>query len=111
MWEQEHTFSNPQSLRFETANWLTLNFGFHNAHHDDMSIPWYRLPAKHREMFADDPGFVIPLSAQLKIFHHQRVRRIVGNHEGVEPSGKVFLLAAQQAKVYGGNAASFLTSF
>ena len=27
-WEQEHTFSNPISLRFEKLNWLTLNFGF-----------------------------------------------------------------------------------
>jgi hypothetical protein len=76
-----------------------------------MTIPWYRLPAKHRELFGDDPATVIPLSAQLKIFHKQRVRRIVGNHEGPEPSGKEFLLAAQRGEVYGGNAASFLTSF
>ena len=110
-WEQEHTFSNPQSLGIEAANWLTLNFGFHNAHHADMTVPWYRLPAKHRELFGDDPATVIPLSAQLKIFHKQRVRRITGNHEGHEPSGKEFLRAAQRAEVYGGNAASFLTSF
>jgi len=110
-WEQEHTFSNPHSLRNEAANWLTLNFGFHNAHHDDMNVPWYRLPAKHRDMFGNDPGTVIPLSAQLKIFHKQRVHRIVGNHVGVEPGGREFLLAAQRAEVYGGNAASFLTSF
>lgn len=110
-WEQEHTYSNPHSLRFEMANWFTLNFGFHNAHHDDMNIPWYRLPGKHRDMYGDDPGAVIPLRAQLKIFHKQRVRRIVGNHEGVEPTGRGFLEAAQRAEVYGGNAASFLTSF
>ena len=110
-WEQEHTFSNPHSLNTEWLNWFTLNFGFHNAHHADMTVPWYRLPAKHREMFGDDPTAVIPLSAQLRIFHKQRVRRIVGNHEGVEPEGKEFLQAARRAEVYGGNAASFLTSF
>ena len=110
-WEQEHTFSNPHSLQTEWLNWFTLNFGFHNAHHADMTVPWYRLPAKHREMFGDDPTTVIPLGAQLKIFHRQRVRRIVGNHEGVEPEGKEFLQAARRAEVYGGNAASFLTSF
>jgi omega-6 fatty acid desaturase (delta-12 desaturase) len=110
-WEQEHTFSNPQSFANETVNWFTLNFGFHNAHHADMTVPWYRLPAKHRELFGDDPATVIPLAAQLKIFHKQRVHRMVGNHEGPEPSGKEFLLAAQRAEVYGGNAASFLTSF
>jgi fatty acid desaturase len=110
-WEQEHTFSNPHTLRAEWPNWFTLNFGFHNAHHDDMSVPWFRLPAKHRDMFGDDATVVIPLAAQLKIFHKQRVRRIFGNHEGDEPEGKAFLEAARRADVYGGTAASFLTSF
>jgi len=110
-WEQEHTFSNPHTLKRDWPNWFTLNFGFHNAHHDDMTVPWYRLSAKHREMFGADPAAVIPLSSQLRIFHNQRVRRIVGNHEGIEPEGRDFLRAAQRAEVYGGNAASFLTSF
>lgn len=110
-WEQEHTFSNPHSLRFEPLNWLTLNFGYHNAHHADMNIPWYRLPDKHRDMFGDDPAAVIPLAAQLKIFHRQRVRRIMDNHEEDAPEGREWLAAAQRAEVYGGNAASFLTSF
>ena len=110
-WEQEHTFTNPISFDHELLNWLTLNFCFHNAHHADMNVPWYRLPAKHRELFGDDPENVIPLLAQLRIFHRQRVRRIVGNHEGDEPYGYDFLVAARNAQVYGGNAASFLTSF
>jgi fatty acid desaturase len=110
-WEQEHTFSNPHTLKRDWPNWFTLNFGFHNAHHDDMNVPWYRLPDKHREMFGSGPDAVIPLGAQLRIFHKQRVRRIVGNHDGVEPEGRDFLHAAQRADVYGGNAASFLTSF
>ena len=110
-WEQEHTFSNPHSFRFEWPNWLTLNFGYHNAHHKDMTVPWYRLPQKHREFFGDDPKLVIPLAAQLKIFHKNRVRRIVDNHEGEEPWGRDYLIAARNAEVSGGNAASFLTSF
>lgn len=110
-WEQEHTFSNPHTLHADWLNWFTLNFGFHNAHHDDMSIPWYRLPEKHREMFGKDAEAVIPLQAQLKIFHQQRVNRIVENHEGPVPEGREFLVAARRAEVYGGNAASFLTSF
>ncbi len=111
VWEQEHTFSNPHTLRRDWPNWFTLNFGFHNAHHDDMTVPWYRLPAKHRQMFGDDPAAVIPLAAQLRIFHKQRVNRVVGNHVGEVPEGREFLRAAQRADVYGGNAASFLTSF
>ena len=110
-WEQEHTFSNPHTFNDSIANWFTLNFGFHNAHHSDMTVPWYRLPARHREIFGDDPANAIPLWPQLKIFHRQRVNRIVGNHEGDEPFGRGFLVAAQKAEVSGGNAASFLTSF
>ena len=110
-WEQEHTFSNPLSFRHEWPNWLVLNFGYHNAHHAQMSVPWYRLPALHRELFGESPENVIPLSAQLRIFHTQRVRRIVGNHSDDEPWGRDYLVAARQARVSGGNAASFLTSF
>ena len=110
-WEREHTFSNPHTFDDSIVNWFTLNFGFHNVHHAEMAVPWYRLPAKHRELFGDDPANVIPLWPQLKIFHTQRVNRIVGNHEGDEPFGHDFLIAAQKAGVSGGNAASFLTSF
>jgi len=110
-WEQEHTFSNPHTLRWDWPNWFTLNFGFHNAHHKNMNVPWYRLPALHREMYGDDPTVVIPLWAQLKMFHKNRVSRVVGNHEGDEPWGHDFLVAARKAEVSGGNAASFLTSF
>ena len=110
-WEQEHTFSNPQSFRYELPNWLTLNFGYHNVHHQDMTVPWYRLRKKHFELFGANPELVIPLSAQLKIFHRNRVNRIVGNHEGDVPEGHEYLIAARKAEVSGGNAASFLTSF
>ena len=109
-WEQEHTFSNPISAKFEKLNWLTLNFGFHNAHHADMSIPWYRLPEFHRRLFVDDDLF-IPFTAQLRIFHENRVCRILDNHDESSPEGREFLEAAKLAKVSGGNAASFLTSF
>lgn len=114
-WEQEHTFSVPLSLEHSWVNWLTLNFGYHNAHHAQPTTPWYRLPALHRQMFGVDPASVIPLSKQLGIFHRGRVRRIIKwDDEAVDartPSGRAFLLAAQRGEVDGGNAASFLTSF
>jgi hypothetical protein len=74
-----------------------------------MTVPWYRLPAKHRELFGVQQANIIPLWSQLKIFHKHRINRIVDNHQG--PVGHDFLIAAQKADVYGGNAASFLTSF
>jgi fatty acid desaturase len=114
-WEQAHTFSNPLSLKFEKLNWLVLNFGFHNAHHAKPTVPWFRLPALHREMFTGTSEEVIGFTAQLRIYHHGRVERIVnrtdGSAEGNHPVGQAFLEAAQLARIPGGNAASFLTSF
>tara|TARA_B100001179_G_C18340929_1_gene296552 strand:+ start:68 stop:553 length:486 start_codon:yes stop_codon:yes gene_type:complete len=110
-WEQEHTFSNPHSFDIEAINWLTLNFGFHNAHHNNMTVPWYRLPKKHRELFGESPENIIPFLSQLKIFHKNRVIRIYGNHDDNQPTGRDYLIAARKGETTGGNAASFLTSF
>lgn len=125
VWEQAHTFSNPLSLKYERLNWLVLNFGYHNAHHAKPTVPWFRLPALHRELLGDDPKMVIPFGAQLKIYHRGRVARVYKWKEKWEekweerspqddvayPVGRDFLEAAQHAQVPGGNAASFLTSF
>jgi fatty acid desaturase len=114
-WEQEHTFSNPLSLRLPWINWLTLNFGYHNAHHARPTTPWFRLPALHRELYGDDPALVIPFRAQAAVFHKYRVARVCEGggelDETPRPQGREFLRAAQQRRVYGGNAASFLTAF
>ncbi len=116
--EEEHTFSNPLSLRYERLNWFTLNFGFHNAHHARPTTAWWQLPAFHRELFGEGSSNVIPLGPQLAIFHRFRVRRILGGSaEGGEegdadgPWGRGFLEAAREGRAVGGNAASFLTSF
>jgi fatty acid desaturase len=111
-WEQEHTFSVPLSLRFEKLNWLTLNFGYHNAHHSNMNVPWYRLPELHNELTGGDPDRVIPLSSQLKLYHRNRILRICNPQPDDYPKGAEYLRSAQTAKgAIGGNAASFLTSF
>ncbi len=111
-WEQEHTYSNVISWRYEWPNWLVLNFGYHNAHHAKPTVPWFRLPALHRELFGDDPSRVITLGPQLRIFHKHRVDRILHDKvRGSRAEGPDFLIAAQNAEVDGGNAASFLTSF
>ena len=111
-WEQEHTFSNPMSLGLPRLNWLTLNFGYHNAHHANMNVPWYRLPALHSELGAIDSDLVIPFASQLKLFHRNRVIRIYNPQPDDYPQGAKYLQSAQAAKgPLGGNAASFLTSF
>ena len=116
-YEQAHTFSNPHTLRWDWPNWFTLNFGFHNAHHARPIVPWYRLPALHRELYGNEASDVIPLGAQLKMFHRFRVERVLIGEAREESSGQTvqdqedFLRAAQNAEVSGGNAASFLTAF
>ena len=111
-WEQAHTFSNPISLRWPRLNWLVLNFGYHNAHHADMNVPFYRLPELHRELTGNDPARVIPFAAQLRLYHRNRVSRVYNPQPDDYPQGDAYLAAAQSGRaMVGGNAASFLTSF
>ncbi|MGB5512182.1 MAG: fatty acid desaturase [Woeseiaceae bacterium] len=111
-WEQEHTFSNPVSLRFPWLNWLTLNFGYHNAHHANMNLPFFRLPQLHFELTGNDPQRVVPFRAQLKLYHRNRVARIYNPQPDDYPQGHEYLRTAQTGVgPIGGNAASFLTSF
>lgn len=111
-WEQEHTFSVPISLEFPKLNWLTLNFGYHNAHHADMNVPWYRLPALHEQLTGNDPARVIPFASQLRLYHENRVLRVCNPQPADYPKGAAYLQAARAGTgPIGGNAASFLTSF
>lgn len=81
-YEQANTFSNLVSARFPALNLLTLNFGYHNAHHEKAAVPWYRLPALHRELYGDTSLAVMPLSELLRTWHRNRVRRVVSDHYG-----------------------------
>ena len=111
-WEQAHTFSVPHSLRYPWLNLATLNFGYHNAHHYDMNVPFYRLPALHEELTGNDPARVIPFMSQLKLYHRNRVLRVCNPQPEGYPKGADYLATARTGRgPIGGNAASFLTSF
>ena len=111
-WEQEHTFSVPLSLQHPMLNLLTLNFGYHNAHHYDMNVPFYRLPELHEQLTGNDPEKVIPLASQLKLYHRNRVLRVCNPQPENYPKGANYLATARTGRgPIGGNAASFLTSF
>ena len=46
-WIQEHYVVKPGQETYSyygPANWLIFNTGYHNEHHDLMSVPWSRLP-------------------------------------------------------------------
>ena len=111
-WEQEHTFSVPLSLKYPLLNWLTLNFGYHNAHHSNMNVPWYRLPELHQELTGGDPEKVIPFASQIRLYHRNRVNRASMPQPENYPKGAEYLRTARSGQgAIGGNAASFLTSF
>ncbi|HTX24050.1 MAG TPA: fatty acid desaturase [Steroidobacteraceae bacterium] len=76
-YELEHTYSNLVSRRHAWLNLLTLNFGYHNAHHQRPSVPWYRLPALHREFYGDEDLCVMPLRELLRTWHRNRVGRVI----------------------------------
>lgn len=87
-YEQANTFSDVVSLDAKWFNLVWLNFGFHNAHHERPTAPWYRLPAFHRELYADNYPQVITVGELLKSFHINRVKRVLASNYGVvQPPG------------------------
>lgn len=74
-YEFQHTYSNPISTRFPLLNLITLNFAYHNAHHERPTVPWYRLPALHRELYGDGRSHVLPFRELIRAYHRYRVER------------------------------------
>ena len=103
-YEQENTFSNLVSSRHPWLNLLILNFGYHNAHHQRASVPWYRLPAYHRSLYGERSSAVMPLSALLRTWHRNRVRRVSGDESGAPAGG-----GARAEDFIGAHGVSFLT--
>jgi fatty acid desaturase len=87
-YEQANTYSNVVGVDNFLLNLLWLNFGYHNAHHERPTLPWYRLPAYHRELYGNEHVQVIPVHTLLKSFHINRVKRVISDDYGaVQPHG------------------------
>lgn len=82
-YEQANTYSDIVGLHSPVLNMLWLNFGYHNAHHERPTEPWYRLPAYHRSLYPDDYAQVITVGELLRSFHRNRIRRILAEDYGV----------------------------
>ncbi|MCO6427276.1 fatty acid desaturase [Nitrosomonas communis] len=106
-YEESHTFSNLISVSHPWLNLLTLNFGYHNAHHAKPTTPWHELPKLHRELYGDQGDFVIPFGKQLSSFHKGRVARVFGDEN--ETQGSQFAQRLQNGSAVGANGISFLT--
>jgi fatty acid desaturase len=103
-YEQTNTYSNPISLRYPWLNLLILNFAYHNAHHHRASLPWYRLPALHQELFGTDLRQVLLLRPLLANWHRYRVLRVTAADYGAPQPG-----ADVAAGFIGAHGVSFLT--
>lgn len=75
--EHRNTFSNLISVKHPWLNLLTLNFGYHNAHHVKQAVPWFELPALHQKLYGDVCVQSLPFSALLASYHTHRVARII----------------------------------
>ncbi|MHB1692198.1 MAG: fatty acid desaturase family protein [Thiomonas sp.] len=104
-YEQHNTYSNLVSVRHPWFNLLLLNFSYHNAHHEKPTAPWHRLPALHRELYADKDTQVLPMSTLLRGFHRHRVKRVLSDDYGVVKAG-----AGKAEGFYGAVGVSFLTA-
>jgi fatty acid desaturase len=106
-YEQSHTFSNPVSIRYPWLNLITLNFGYHNAHHTKPTVPWHELPKLHEALYGGEAGFVIPFGKQLSSFHKGRVARVFG--DSAETEGNRFAQNLRNGRAVGASGISFLT--
>jgi fatty acid desaturase len=78
-----HTYSNLVSSRMPWLNLFNLNFGYHTAHHEKASTPWYRLPALHRELYGDaSHPQVLPYDELWRTLHRNRLSRIRADDYG-----------------------------
>ena len=82
-YEKANTYSNLLSLRWPWLNLLLLNFPYHNAHHEQLAVPWYRLPALHGKLYGGNCRQVVPMSRLLSPFHRHRVKRVLSDDYGV----------------------------
>jgi fatty acid desaturase len=106
-YEQANTFSDVVGLQSTWLNLVWLNFGFHNAHHERPTLPWYRLPSYHREIYSADYAQVITIGELLRSFHINRVKRILATSYGeVKPHG----VSGRADHFLGAVGVSFLTA-
>lgn len=102
--EYSHTFTNVHSQQYPWLNLFTLNFGYHNAHHEKPTQPWYRLPALNRELYGDQFSQILPFRKQLRNYFRYRTQRLTH-----EDAVDLDVFANDSADFIGVDGVSFLT--
>lgn len=104
-YEQRNTYSNLVSQGHPWLNLLTLNFGYHNAHHEKPIVPWYQLPALHAQLYGNVDNQVLPFSNLLISYHRYRLQRVLNADDG-----DIDIKSAQGRTFVGVDGVSFLTA-
>jgi len=81
-YELANTYSNLIGQRHRWLNLLIVNFCYHNAHHVRPSVPWWRLPALHRDLYGEATPAVLPFAELLATWRRNRVRRVMADDYG-----------------------------
>jgi fatty acid desaturase len=103
-YEQLNTYSNLLASGHPWLNVLVLNFCYHNAHHHRPSMPWWRLPGLHRELYGARTPAVLSVAELLFTWHRNRVVRVLADDYGAPGQG------ARRADTFiGTHGVSFLT--
>lgn len=87
-YEYENTYSNLVAIRWPWLNLLVLNFPYHNAHHTRTGVPWYQLPALHRELYGAHDPQVIACRDLIVNYHRYRVGRVLAEDYGSVAGGE-----------------------
>ena len=96
-YEEDNTYSNLVSTQYPLFNLLSLNFGYHNAHHDKAMVSWYDLPRHHEALYGSPSSALtstspyprlLPFIDLFQAFHQHRLRRVLEEDYGsVAPPG------------------------
>ena len=90
-YEEENTYSTVISTEYPWLNLLTLNFGYHNAHHTKAITPWYNLPKLHYDLYGEESKShqqVLPFAQLVSSWYRHRLRRVLDEDYGVVHSVK-----------------------
>lgn len=87
-YDRHNTFSNLLSINHPWLNLWNLNFGYHNAHHDKVATPWYRLPEVQKGLYAEGDRQYLPYGELWNTFHHNRLNCIMSDDFGQVAEGK-----------------------
>ena len=89
-YEQANTFSSLISTQYPWLNLIFLNFGYHNAHHHNMSCPWHDLPELQSKLYGND-RVLLPLAELVFNYHRFRIDRLFSGQGEVKTAAGIDL--------------------